>query len=114
LANHVNGTSAECKAERNVLRDIVRISVKPLKVGKLDIGDYQTKYNWEFILFESLLNSWAWLNPFQFKMNLFTTYKDWPYLLESCVFENIAYLPWSPLSSGMLSGKYIGGARPES
>jgi aryl-alcohol dehydrogenase-like predicted oxidoreductase len=39
--------------------------------------------------------------------------KDWPYLIESCVFEDIAYLPWSPLSSGMLSGKYIGGARPE-
>ena len=39
--------------------------------------------------------------------------KDWPYLLEHCHHENIAYLPWSPLASGMLSGKYLGGARPE-
>lgn len=39
--------------------------------------------------------------------------KDWPYLIESCVFENIAYLPWSPLAGGMLSGKYLNGARPE-
>ena len=38
--------------------------------------------------------------------------KDWPYLIESCVFENIAYLPWSPLAAGMLSGKYLNGARP--
>ncbi|MGQ8364881.1 aldo/keto reductase [Glaciecola sp. 1036] len=39
--------------------------------------------------------------------------KDWPYLIESCVFENIAYLPWSPLGGGMLSGKYLNNARPE-
>jgi aryl-alcohol dehydrogenase-like predicted oxidoreductase len=39
--------------------------------------------------------------------------KDSPYLLEQCVFENLAYLPWSPLAGGMLSGKYLNGARPE-
>lgn len=39
--------------------------------------------------------------------------KDWPYLIENCIHEDIAFLPWSPLASGMLSGKYIGGARPE-
>ncbi|AWB65857.1 aldo/keto reductase [Saccharobesus litoralis] len=39
--------------------------------------------------------------------------KDWPYLIEHCVHEQIAYLPWSPLAAGALSGKYIDGARPE-
>lgn len=39
--------------------------------------------------------------------------KDWPYLIENCVHEDIAYLPWSPLATGMLSGKYANGARPE-
>ncbi|WP_137672789.1 aldo/keto reductase [Agarivorans sp. Toyoura001] len=38
--------------------------------------------------------------------------KDWAYLIENCVQENVAYLPWSPLASGMLSGKYANGARP--
>jgi len=38
--------------------------------------------------------------------------KDWPYLVETCVHENVAYLPWSPLAGGVLSGKYIDGARP--
>lgn len=38
--------------------------------------------------------------------------KDWPYLIENCIQENIAYLPWSPLATGMLSGKYLNGARP--
>lgn len=38
--------------------------------------------------------------------------KDWPYLIEQCVHENVAYLPWSPLAGGALSGKYLNGARP--
>ena len=38
--------------------------------------------------------------------------KDWPYLIESCIHEDVAYLPWSPLGGGMLSGKYLKGARP--
>ncbi len=39
-------------------------------------------------------------------------HKDSPYLLETCVMEDIAYLPWSPLGGGVLSGKYLNGVRP--
>ena len=39
--------------------------------------------------------------------------KDWPYVIESCIMEDMAYLPWSPLGSGVLSGKYLEGKRPE-
>ena len=39
--------------------------------------------------------------------------KDWPYLIEQCIHEDIAYLPWSPLAGGMLSGKYLNSARPD-
>ncbi|MGB1262469.1 MAG: aldo/keto reductase [Cognaticolwellia sp.] len=38
--------------------------------------------------------------------------KDWPYLIENCVHEDIAYLPWSPLATGALTGKYLNGKRP--
>lgn len=38
--------------------------------------------------------------------------KDWPYLMEQCVHEKVAYLAWSPLAGGALTGKYIDGARP--
>ena len=38
--------------------------------------------------------------------------KDWPYLIEQCVHENVAYLPWSPLAGGALTGKYLAGGRP--
>jgi aryl-alcohol dehydrogenase-like predicted oxidoreductase len=39
--------------------------------------------------------------------------KDWPYLIEQCVHEQVAYLPWSPLAGGAISGKYLHGARPQ-
>ena len=39
--------------------------------------------------------------------------KDSPYLIETCVLEDVAYLPWSPLATGALSGKYRNGARPD-
>jgi aryl-alcohol dehydrogenase-like predicted oxidoreductase len=38
---------------------------------------------------------------------------DDPYVAEMCVREDVAYLPWSPLVRGMISGKYRQGARPE-
>lgn len=39
--------------------------------------------------------------------------KDSPHLIETCVLNDVAYLPWSPLAGGALSGKYRKGAYPE-
>jgi aryl-alcohol dehydrogenase-like predicted oxidoreductase len=38
---------------------------------------------------------------------------DDPYVAEVCALEDVSYLPWSPLATGMLSGKYLDGKRPE-
>jgi aryl-alcohol dehydrogenase-like predicted oxidoreductase len=38
--------------------------------------------------------------------------KDYPYLMEHCIREDIGYLAWSPLAGGALSGKYLNGNRP--
>jgi aryl-alcohol dehydrogenase-like predicted oxidoreductase len=39
--------------------------------------------------------------------------KDSPYLIENCALNDVAYLPWSPIAGGALSGKYANGAKPE-
>ncbi len=39
--------------------------------------------------------------------------KDYPYVIESSVMNDVAYLPWSPLGAGVLSGKYLDGQFPE-
>ncbi len=38
---------------------------------------------------------------------------DDPYVAETCVLEEVSYLPWSPLAAGVLSGKYLNGDRPK-
>jgi len=38
---------------------------------------------------------------------------DWPSVTEACAYEDMGYLPWSPLASGALSGKYIDKNRPD-
>lgn len=38
---------------------------------------------------------------------------DDPYVAEVCVHEEVAYLPWSPLAAGILSGKYQDGIKPK-
>lgn len=38
---------------------------------------------------------------------------DWPFTAEACALHDIAYLPWSPLAGGVLSGKYLGGNVPD-
>jgi aryl-alcohol dehydrogenase-like predicted oxidoreductase len=38
--------------------------------------------------------------------------KDSPHLIETCVLNDVAYLPWSPIAGGALSGKYRNGAKP--
>ena len=48
----------------------------------------------------------------QNEFNLLQT-KDYPYVIETCARRDVAYLPWSPLAAGALSGKYRNGARPE-
>ena len=48
----------------------------------------------------------------QNEFNLLCT-RDHPFVLEQCVRGNVAYLPWSPLAGGVLSGKYLNGQIPE-
>lgn len=38
--------------------------------------------------------------------------KDSSYVLENCIYNDLAYLPWSPLAGGALSGKYANGQKP--
>lgn len=38
---------------------------------------------------------------------------DAPHIIETCVLNDVAYLPWSPLAGGALSGKYRNGAKPQ-
>ena len=38
---------------------------------------------------------------------------DSPHVIETCLMNDVAYLPWSPLGGGVLTGKYRYGKRPD-
>ncbi len=111
--NQVKASTQDVAAERERMRDIVLGLGKALSSGKIKHWGLSDDTPWGIHTYLHLCDELNVARPvsIQNEFNLLHV-KDWPYLIESCVFEDIAYLPWSPLSGGMLSGKYLGGARP--
>lgn len=85
--------------------------VKSGKIRHFGLSDDTTWGINEYIRLSEKHNL-ARVTSIQNEFNLLHT-KDWPYLIENCVHADVAYLPWSPLASGSLTGKYLDGARPE-
>ncbi len=111
--NQVKASAQDVAAEKDRMRDIVLGLGKALSSGKIKHWGLSDDTPWGIHTYLQLCDELNVARPvsIQNEFNLLHV-KDWPYLIESCVFEDIAYLPWSPLSGGMLSGKYLKGARP--
>lgn len=111
--NQVKATQQDVKAEKARMRDIVLALGKALDSGKIKHWGLSDDTTWGIHTYLQLCDELGVARPVSIQNEFSLLHvKDWPYLIESCVFEDVAYLPWSPLASGMLSGKYIDGARP--
>lgn len=112
--NEVKSSVLDVADERNSMRGIVEGLGQAIDAGKILHWGLSDDTPWGIHTYISLCDELGVPRPvsIQNEFNLLHL-KDWPYLIESCVLENIAYLPWSPLAGGMLSGKYLDGARPE-
>ncbi|WP_412970951.1 aldo/keto reductase [Glaciecola sp. MF2-115] len=111
--NNVKPSQQDVKAEKVRMRDIVEGIGKALDSGKIRHWGLSDDTTWGIHTYLNLCEELGVAKPVSIQNEFSLLHiKDWPYLIESCVFEDIAYLPWSPLASGVLSGKYIGGARP--
>ncbi len=84
-----------------------------VKAGKIRYCGLSDDTPWGINTYLSLSKQYALpkMVSIQNEFSLLHT-KDWPYLIENCAHEDIAYLPWSPLATGVLSGKYLAGERP--
>jgi aryl-alcohol dehydrogenase-like predicted oxidoreductase len=93
--------------------DILEALDSCIKAGKIKHYGLSDDTTWGIHTFIALAKAHNLPRPvsIQNEFNLLHS-KDWPYLIEHCVHEDIAYLPWSPLATGMLSGKYLSNARP--
>lgn len=112
--NQILPSQTDVLAEKANMFEIVQALDNAIKAGKIRYWGLSDDTPWGIHTFLSICDEHGFARPvsIQNEFNLLHT-KDWPYLIESCVFEDIAYLPWSPLAGGMLSGKYMDGARPE-
>lgn len=112
--NQVKSTKLNVEREVEGMRGIVEGLGQAIKAGKIRHWGLSDDTPWGIHTYIRLCDELGVPRPvsIQNEFNLLHM-KDWPFLIESCVLEDIAYLPWSPLAGGMLSGKYIGGKRPE-
>lgn len=107
-------TAASAEAETAGMLDILEGLDACVKAGKIRHCGLSDDTPWGIATYLKLSeqHNLPRMVSIQNEFNLIHS-KDWPYLVEHCVMENVAFLPWSPLAGGMLSGKYLGGNIPE-
>lgn len=111
---HITFTDVDAEKHSAQMLEILQALDECVKAGKIRYFGLSDDTPWgisEYIRL-SELHDLTRVTSIQNEFNLLHA-KDWPYLIENCVHANVAYLPWSPLASGALSGKYIDGARPD-
>lgn len=111
--NHFRFTELDAAEHEMQMLDILRGLHKCVQAGKIRFCGLSDDTTWGINTYLKLSEKHALprMVSIQNEFSLLHA-KDWPYLIENCVHENVAYLPWSPLAGGMLSGKYLNGARP--
>lgn len=112
--NHIQPSKLDSAELKDNMRDILSGIDSALKSGKIKYWGLSDDTPWGIHTYLDLCKEMGVAKPVSIQNEFSLLHiKDWPFLIESCVCEDIAYLPWSPLSGGMLSGKYLDGAMPE-
>lgn len=112
--NQITFSATNATEQREMMHDILTGLQESIKAGKIRYAGLSDDTPWGIQTYLDLSKEFSLprMVSIQNEFNLLHT-KDWPYLIEQCINEDIAYLPWSPLAGGMLSGKYLNGARPK-
>ncbi|MBC3765130.1 aldo/keto reductase [Neptunicella marina] len=106
-------SDAESAEQSLQMAEILKAIDECIKQGKIRHWGLSNETPWGINQYLKLSEEQSLPRPvsIQNEFNLLHT-KDWPYLIENCIHEEVAYLPWSPLAAGALSGKYADGQRP--
>lgn len=110
----VDHEEVNVEQQREGMLDILRALDTAVKAGKIRYCGLSDETPWGIKEYLQLAkeHNLPQMVSIQNEFNLLHL-KDSPYLIETCVLEDVAYLPWSPMAAGALSGKYRNGARPE-
>ncbi len=113
-AGMIDFTSNDSARIEDNLMDIHTAINEIVKAGKVRHFGLSDDSAWGIMKYNELAkdNGFPRVQSIQNEYSLLNRSDD-PYLAEVCVREDVAYLPWSPLAIGLLSGKYAGGKVPE-
>jgi aryl-alcohol dehydrogenase-like predicted oxidoreductase len=112
-AGSVDFAADDTQAIEDNLLDILKALGDVVKAGKVRHIGLSDDTAWGIMKYNALTEKHD-LPRMQSIQNEFSLLcrSDDPYVAETCVREDVSYLPWSPLAAGMISGKYRNGARP--
>lgn len=110
----VKFSDVDSQAETSQMLEILQALDVCVKAGKIRFCGLSNDTPWGINQYLRLSEKHALprMVSIQNEFSLLHT-KDWPYLIENCIHEQLAYLPWSPLAGGALSGKYLNGKMPK-
>ena len=114
MPNFISFTDVNAEQHTAQMREILQAVEQAVKAGKIRYLGLSDDTPWGINQFVQLSKEFNLprITSIQNEFSLLHS-KDWPYLIENCVHQDVAYLPWSPLGGGVLSGKYLNGAKPE-
>lgn len=112
-AGEIDFTKTNTQMQVDGFMDVLHALDDAVKAGKIRFAGLSDDSAWGIMKYIQLADAHS-LPRMTSIQNEFGILKrsDDPYLAEVCVREEVAYLPWSPLAGGMVSGKYLNGARP--
>ncbi len=101
------------KIEDNFL-DILRALGEIITAGKVRFVGLSDDTAWGILKYRTLAaaHNLPRMQSIQNEFSILNRSDD-PYVAETCVREDVSYLPWSPLACGMISGKYAGRTPPK-
>jgi aryl-alcohol dehydrogenase-like predicted oxidoreductase len=110
----VKFSDVDSQAETEQMLEILQALQECVKAGKIRFCGLSDDTPWGINQYLRLSEKHALprMVSIQNEFSLLHT-KDWPYLIENCIHDQLAYLPWSPLAGGALSGKYLKGNMPK-
>lgn len=113
-AGMINFSTQNAQKMEDNLLDILRGLDEVVKAGKIRFAGLSDDSAWGIMKYLQLAekHNLPRMVSIQDEFNLLDRHDD-PYVAEVCAYESVAYLPWSPLATGMISGKYANGAMPE-
>lgn len=109
----INLTKNDRAKEEAQMIEVLEALQEAIKVGKIRYAGLSDETAWGIDAYAQLAkdHDLPQMVSLQNEFSLLHT-KDYPFVVESCVMNDVAYLPWSPLAGGVLSGKYLNGNLP--